>query len=83
MQNTTTGKDILASIIAMHQLFVVVALFKNYIMILRHKGNLIKIFIFFCEICWLSRGSVLARLNELRNEFASFLKNKNINITAF
>ena len=37
----------------------------------------------FCEVRWLSRCSMLASVFEMRNEFASFLKNKSINITAF
>ena len=37
----------------------------------------------FCEVRQLSRGSMLARVYELRNEFALFLKNTIINITAF
>ena len=40
IQSITIGKDI----IAMHQLFVVVALFKNYIVNLGHTDNLIKLY---------------------------------------
>ena len=39
--------------------------------------------IFFFEFRWLSRGSMLARVYKLRNEFSSFQKNKNINNTVF
>ena len=43
MQSTITGKDTLESIVAMHQLFVVMALFKNHIINIWHTRNLIKL----------------------------------------
>ena len=43
MQSTVTRKNILESIVAMHQLCVVVAFFKTYIMTLGHTGNIIKL----------------------------------------
>ena len=39
--------------------------------------------LYFCNVCWPSRGAMLARVYELRNEIATFLENKNINATEF
>ena len=38
--------------------------------------------LYFCDVCWLNRGAMLARVYGLRNEIATFLK-KNINATEF
>ena len=39
--------------------------------------------LYFCDVCWLNRGAILARVYELRNEIAPFFQNKNINVTEF
>ena len=54
MQSIITGKDI----VALHQLFVVVTLFKNHIMNLGNTGNLIKLL---CD----TSGSFLCEDNKL------------------
>ena len=38
---------------------------------------------FFCDVRLLSRGSMVARIDDLRNEIDLILKSKNINITVF
>ena len=37
--------------------------------------------LYFCDVRWLSRGAMHARVYELRNEIGTFLENKNINAT--
>ena len=43
MKSTATGKNILESIVAMHQLCVVVASFNTHIMTLGHTGTIMKL----------------------------------------
>ena len=38
---------------------------------------------YFCDVRWLSRGAMLARMCALRNEIAMFLENKSMNATEF
>ena len=39
--------------------------------------------LYFCNVRWLSRRTMLARKHKLRNEIATVLENKNINATEF
>ena len=64
MQSITTGKDNLKSIVAMHQLFVVVTLSKNYIKNLRNMGNLNKLLCVTHQEALCVRTSKLIKCNE-------------------
>ena len=39
--------------------------------------------LYFCNVCWLSRGDMLQRVYRLREEIATFLEQKNINAAEF
>ena len=39
--------------------------------------------LYFCNVCWLSRGDMLQRVYMLREEIATFLEQKNINAAEF
>ena len=51
--------------------------------LLLETENHYSVILHFCDVCWLSRRAMVARVYELRNEIATFLENNNINATEF